>query len=148
MCTVDSILKTKISIHFVLGLTVCSLLFHLSLVRDTSSILNSALASYHPKSPFCARQVPCGVNFKYNYFVREKRWPSCNVTWRPGPEFSLSVPATVKEDRKIMVRDSWTKFNTERSPDYLWGSWIEERYLPLEPSNCAPTRGNIHILAI
>lgn len=94
----------------------------------------------HPNLWEAQVTVPCGVNFKYNYFVREKTWPSCNVTWRPGPEFSLSVPATVKQDRKIMVRDSWTKFNTERSPDHLWGSWIEERYLPLEPSNCAPTR--------
>lgn len=100
----------------------------------------------HPNLWEAQVTVPCGVNFKYNYFVREKTWPSCNVTWRPGPEFSLSVPATVKQDRKIMVRDSWTKFNTERSPDYLWGSWIEERYLPLEPSNCAPTRDE-HVIA-
>ncbi|KAL3573060.1 hypothetical protein D5086_026964 [Populus alba] len=100
----------------------------------------------HPNLWEAQVTVPCGVNFKYNYFLREKTWPSCNVTWRPGPEFSLSVPASVKQDRKIMVRDSWTKFNTERSPDHLWGSWIEERYLPLEPSNCAPTRDE-HVIA-
>ncbi|KAJ6723872.1 hypothetical protein OIU74_008266 [Salix koriyanagi] len=100
----------------------------------------------HPNLWEAQVTIPCGVNFKYNYFVREKTWPSCNVTWRPGPEFSLSVPVTVKQDRKIMVRDSWTKFNTERSPDHLWGSWIEERYLPLQPLNCAPTRDE-HVIA-
>ncbi|KAJ6329577.1 hypothetical protein OIU77_011114 [Salix suchowensis] len=100
----------------------------------------------HPNLWEAQVTIPCGVNFKYNYFVREKTWPSCNVTWRRGPEFSLSVPVTVKQDGKIMVRDSWTKFNTERSPDHLWGSWIEERYLPLQPLNCAPTRDE-HVIA-
>ncbi|CAK7349156.1 unnamed protein product [Dovyalis caffra] len=90
--------------------------------------------------------IPSGVNFKYNYFVKEETWPSCNVLWRTGPEFSLSVPVTVKQNRKIMVRDSWTKFNTERSPDYVWGSWIEEKYQPLQPSNCAPIKDEQEIV--
>ncbi|OAY35009.1 ribonuclease E/G-like protein, chloroplastic isoform X2 [Manihot esculenta] len=78
-------------------------------------------------------KIPSGVNFKYNYFIREETWASGDIIWRPGPEFSLSVPVNVKQDSKVNVRDSWLKFNTERSPPHVWGSWIEEKYLPVQP---------------
>ncbi|XP_012089615.1 ribonuclease E/G-like protein, chloroplastic isoform X2 [Jatropha curcas] len=80
-----------------------------------------------------------GVNFKYNYFIKEESRPSSDIIWRPGPEFSLSVPLTIK-DRKIMVRDSWLKFNTERPPPHLWGSWIGEKYPPEQPLVSAQAR--------
>lgn len=91
--------------------------------------------------------MPSGVNFKYNYFIKEETWPSSDIIWRPGPEFSLSVPLNFNQDRKAMVRDSWMKFNPERSPAHVWGSWIEERSLPVQHLISAPIKGNIPILA-
>ncbi|GLT51136.1 hypothetical protein SLA2020_245660 [Shorea laevis] len=72
-------------------------------------------------------KIASGVNLKYNYFLRGETWSSSDIIWRPGPEFSLSVPLVVKHDRTIVVRDSWIiRSKTERSPPHLWGSWVEE----------------------
>lgn len=38
-------------------------------------------------------KVPYGVHFKYNYFVREEKVSSSDIIWRPGPEYSLSIPS-------------------------------------------------------
>lgn len=85
-------------------------------------------------------KVASGENFRYNYFVKAGTEPSCDVVWRPGPIFSLSVPLSVKEDRKVLVRDSWTTSNIKKPQPHIWGSWIEEMYFPVEPIDCAPTR--------
>lgn len=90
-------------------------------------------------------QIVCGVNFKYNYFIKEETWPQGDIIWRSGPEYSLLVP--FKQGRDVVVRDSWMRFNNKTSPVHLWESWIEEMYLPVKPSVSAPTRGNISILA-
>lgn len=83
-------------------------------------------------------EIAGGVNFKYNYFIKREVWPSCDIIWRPGPEFSLSVPLPVKQGGKIVVRDSWMR--TTMSPIHPWGSWIEETYLPIQPLFSAPAR--------
>lgn len=75
-------------------------------------------------------KIARGVNFKYNYFIKEDIWPSCDIIWRPGPEFSLSVPLSAKQDREIVVSDIWMGFNTKSPPAHIWGSWMEEEYLP------------------
>lgn len=90
-------------------------------------------------SPFFAWQIAGGVNFKYNYFIKREVWPSCDIIWRPGPEFSLSVPLPVKQGGQIVVRDSWMR--TTMSPIHPWGSWIEETYLPIQLLFSAPARG-------
>ncbi|XP_065874139.1 ribonuclease E/G-like protein, chloroplastic isoform X2 [Euphorbia lathyris] len=85
-------------------------------------------------------KIPLGVNFKYNYFIKEESWPSCDIIWRPGPQFSLSVPLTIKQDRNFLVKDSWLKCDTERFPTPGWGSWIGEMRLPVEPITSAQAR--------
>ncbi|XP_010252827.1 PREDICTED: ribonuclease E/G-like protein, chloroplastic isoform X2 [Nelumbo nucifera] len=72
-------------------------------------------------------KVPCGMNFKYNYFIRGDKWPSSDLVWRPGPEFSLSVPVT---HNQILVRDSWVTARMGIPPMHSWGSWIGEACLP------------------
>lgn len=72
----------------------------------------------------CNSQVPCGIHFKYNYFIREEKKPSCDLIWRPGPEFSLSVPFVGKENDVIVVRDSWMRTRLQRLPVPSWGSWM------------------------
>lgn len=89
--------------------------------------------------------MACGVNFKYNYFIKEETWPSCDIIWRSGPEFSISVPLPVQQDKRIMVRDSWMRFDTKRPPAHVWDSWIEETYLPIKSLISAPARGNFSI---
>lgn len=84
-----------------------------------------------------------GGNFKYNYFIKEETWPSCDIIWRPGPEFSISVPLPVQQDKRIMVRDSWMRFDTKKPPAQVWDSWIEETYPPIQSLISAPARGNL-----
>ncbi|XP_077214562.1 RNAse E/G-like protein [Tasmannia lanceolata] len=90
-------------------------------------------------------KVPCAMSFQYNYFIKEDKWPSCDLVWRPGPEFSLSVPLYCKQNEKIRVRDSWLKNSIERPPVPTWGSWMEDAELPekpIKPSGCqAPFAG-------
>ncbi|KAK8450925.1 hypothetical protein SEVIR_6G122200v4 [Setaria viridis] len=38
-------------------------------------------------------KVPYGVHFKYNYFVREEKGSCSDIIWRPGPDYSLSIPS-------------------------------------------------------
>ncbi|KAG9448523.1 hypothetical protein H6P81_008488 [Aristolochia fimbriata] len=71
-------------------------------------------------------KVPCGMNFKYNYFIKGDRWPSCDVLWRQGPEFSLSIPVYCKQNKKIIVRDLWRKNRVVEVPVPSWGSWIDD----------------------
>lgn len=86
-------------------------------------------------------RIPCGVNFKYNYFIKGDAWPVCDIIWRPGPEFSLSVPLNGIENRNIIVRDSWMRHNTKMPPAHMWGSWMEcEGHPPIEPLILGPTR--------
>ncbi|XP_073098580.1 ribonuclease E/G-like protein, chloroplastic isoform X2 [Elaeis guineensis] len=74
--------------------------------------------------------VPCGIHFKYNYFIREEKKPSCDRIWRPGPEFSLSVPFVGKENDVIVVRDSWMRTRVQKLPVPSWGSWMVDINLP------------------
>ncbi|XP_059449230.1 ribonuclease E/G-like protein, chloroplastic isoform X1 [Corylus avellana] len=89
-----------------------------------------------------------GGNFKYNYFIKEETWPSCDIIWRPGPEFSISVPLPVQQDKRIMVRDSWMRFDTKKPPAQVWDSWIEETYLPIQSLISAPARDEDEIVKI
>ncbi|XP_017969370.1 PREDICTED: ribonuclease E/G-like protein, chloroplastic isoform X2 [Theobroma cacao] len=79
-------------------------------------------------------KIACGVSFKYNYFIKGKMQPLSDITWRPGPQFSLSVPPCKKQERRIVVRDSWMRSKTECCPPHVWGSWIEETDIPIKPS--------------
>lgn len=58
---------------------------------------------------------------------------SSDILWKPGPEFSLSVPLTVLEDDKIVVRDLWIRSDSQMSSAHSWGPWIEETYLLEQP---------------
>ncbi|KAK9134008.1 hypothetical protein Scep_013536 [Stephania cephalantha] len=71
-------------------------------------------------------KVPCGTNFKYNYFIKGDKWPSSDIVWRPGPEFSVSVPQKSKQKGKLLVKDSWMTVQTERFPVHSWNSWMED----------------------
>ncbi|XP_068636891.1 ribonuclease E/G-like protein, chloroplastic [Aristolochia californica] len=71
-------------------------------------------------------KVPCGMNFKYNYFIKGDRRPSCDILWRQGPEFSLSIPLHCKQNEKIILRDLWLKNKVVEVPVPSWGSWIED----------------------
>lgn len=75
-------------------------------------------------------QVPCGIHFKYNYFIKEKGQSFCNIVWRPGPEISISVPLISSGKHMIVVRDSWMKTIIQRPPILSWGSWMIETELP------------------
>ncbi|XP_048126922.1 ribonuclease E/G-like protein, chloroplastic isoform X2 [Rhodamnia argentea] len=93
-------------------------------------------------------KIACGVSFKYNYFKKEASWPPYDTTWRPGPEFSLIVPQHHGQDKNIVVRDSWKELGTRsRIPSaHSWGSWIEEMYLPVEPSTSTVPRDEDEIV--
>lgn len=94
---------------------------------------------FHFKGPTLHHwQINCGINFKYNYFIKEEALPSSDIIWRTGPEFSLSLPQTVNHDKQITVRDSWMRFTVTRPSVFTWDSWIEE--LPLKS---LPAEGNI-----
>ncbi|KAJ4980284.1 hypothetical protein NE237_031121 [Protea cynaroides] len=90
-------------------------------------------------------RVPYGMNFKYNYFIKHDKWSSSHLVWRPGPDFSLSVPQTSKEE-KIVVRDSWMMVCTEGHLVQSWGSWIWESYLPVQPMTSASSGDEFEIL--
>ncbi|KAL5794363.1 hypothetical protein ACOSP7_002957 [Xanthoceras sorbifolium] len=83
-------------------------------------------------------KIAAGVNFKYNYFIKGDTWPSDDIIWRPGPEFSLLVP--VKKERKVLVRDLWMRSNNKRPSTHVWDSWIEDTYLAAESSISALTK--------
>ncbi|CBI28473.3 unnamed protein product, partial [Vitis vinifera] len=85
-------------------------------------------------------KITCGINFKYNYFLKGDAWPSCDIIWKPGPEFSLLVPLHGKQDKKIMVRDSWMTSNARRPSAHIWGSWMEDSYFPAEHLISPPSR--------
>ncbi|XP_020267134.1 ribonuclease E/G-like protein, chloroplastic isoform X1 [Asparagus officinalis] len=68
-------------------------------------------------------KVPCGIQFKYNYFLKEEKQPFKNIVWRPGPEFSLSIPFS-KENEVLVVRDSWMRNRMHKLPTPSWGSWM------------------------
>lgn len=93
-------------------------------------------------------QIACGVSFKYNYFKKGASWPPYDTVWRSGPEFSLVVPQHYEQDKNIVVRDSWKELGTgSRIPSaHLWGSLIEEIYLPIEPLTSTVPRGIIFFL--
>ncbi|XP_026406482.1 ribonuclease E/G-like protein, chloroplastic [Papaver somniferum] len=87
-------------------------------------------------------KVPCGANFKYNYFIRGDKWPSSDVTWRPGPEFSVSIPLPSKQhNRKVVVRDLWMEVQIGKIQVLSWGSWIEETNLTADQVIPSPNEG-------
>ncbi|XP_042498170.1 ribonuclease E/G-like protein, chloroplastic isoform X1 [Macadamia integrifolia] len=90
-------------------------------------------------------KVPCGMNFKYNYFIKGDKWSSSHLIWRPGPETSLSVPQTSKLKEKIVVRDSWMTFCTQRHQVQSWGSWIWESCFPVQSMTSDSSRDELGI---
>ncbi|XP_010488672.1 PREDICTED: ribonuclease E/G-like protein, chloroplastic [Camelina sativa] len=74
-------------------------------------------------------KIASGVNFRYNYLLKAGYGSSSDVIWRPGPQFSLSVPSSVSRERKIVIRDSWMSASSKSQESYVWGSWIDDAYL-------------------
>ncbi|CAN8258153.1 unnamed protein product [Cochlearia groenlandica] len=74
-------------------------------------------------------KIAYGVNFRYNYFLKAGQGTSFDIIWRPGPQFSLSVPSSINRDGKIVIRDSWMSVSSGSQESYLWGSWINDAYL-------------------
>ncbi|KAG7583383.1 Carbohydrate binding module family 20 [Arabidopsis suecica] len=74
-------------------------------------------------------KIASGVNFRYNYFLKAGYGSSSDVIWRPGPQFSLSVPSSVNRERKVVIRDSWMSVSSRSQESCVWGSWIEDAYL-------------------
>ncbi|XP_020886464.1 ribonuclease E/G-like protein, chloroplastic isoform X2 [Arabidopsis lyrata subsp. lyrata] len=74
-------------------------------------------------------KIASGVNFRYNYFLKAGYGSSSDVIWRPGPQFSLSVPSSVNRERKVVIRDSWMSVSSRSQESYVWGSWIDDAYL-------------------
>ncbi|XP_073002315.1 ribonuclease E/G-like protein, chloroplastic isoform X3 [Typha latifolia] len=70
------------------------------------------------------KQVPHGIHFKYNYFIKHKKHSSAGLTWRPGPEYSLSIPFVSRENEVVIVRDSWMKVRVNTFPTPSWESWM------------------------
>lgn len=85
-------------------------------------------------------QIAFGLNFKYNYFIKEKSRSSSDIIWKPGPAFSLSVPLTVLEDNEIVVRDLWIRSNFHISSAHAWNPCTEETYLLKQPSIFFPVK--------
>ncbi|CAI8585716.1 unnamed protein product [Vicia faba] len=79
-------------------------------------------------------QIAFGVNFKYNYFIKEKSQSSSDIIWKPGPAFSLSVPLTVLEGNEIVVRDLWITSDFHMYSSHAWSPCTEETYLLKQPS--------------
>ncbi|KAJ6806790.1 ribonuclease E/G-like protein, chloroplastic isoform X1 [Iris pallida] len=91
-------------------------------------------------------KVPCGLHFKYNYFIKEEKQPSHDPVWRSGPEFSLSIPVFIRENEVIMVRDSWMRTSLQRVPAPLWELWDGHVDLPkqhLEHVSYQASAGNL-----
>lgn len=61
-----------------------------------------------------------------------------DIIWRPGPEFSLSVPIVGNEDEVIVVRDFWMSIRIQGPPVPTWGSWMLDVDLPYSQ----PKHGN------
>ncbi|TKY56428.1 Ribonuclease E/G protein [Spatholobus suberectus] len=78
-------------------------------------------------------QIAFGLNIKYNYFIKGKSRSSSHILWRPGPAFSLSVPLTVLEDNKIVVRDLWIRSDSQMSSAHACSPFTEETYLLEQP---------------
>lgn len=91
-------------------------------------------------------KMASGVNFKYNYFIRGPKRPLADIVWRPGPEFSLSLPLIVKEDRRVVVRDSWMRSSMKTYPPHFWGSWVEETFIPVEHMISIPIKDKDEIV--
>ncbi|XP_031491990.1 ribonuclease E/G-like protein, chloroplastic isoform X1 [Nymphaea colorata] len=96
-------------------------------------------------------EVPCGLNLRYSYFTKEAKSNFSDVVWKPGPEFSLSVPQHCSATHgKIMVNDSWMEARSDRFPALMWGSWLRELddiQLPTElDQSLLPSTGSWSIL--
>ncbi|CAN1236211.1 Ribonuclease E/G-like protein, chloroplastic [Linum grandiflorum] len=81
-------------------------------------------------------KMPCGVNVKYNYFLKRETSKSSDIKWRTGPEFSVSVPSNGKQDRKVLVRDSWMRKkndNPAMASSQGWDTWIEDAHVTARP---------------
>ncbi|XP_042387975.1 ribonuclease E/G-like protein, chloroplastic isoform X1 [Zingiber officinale] len=86
-------------------------------------------------------KVPCGIHFKYNYFMKDERNPLRDIIWRSGPEFSLSIPSLGSENEVIVVRDCWMRNRIQGLPVPSWGSWM----LDLEFPNNQIKNGNYKV---
>lgn len=68
------------------------------------------------------------------------------IIWRPGPEFSLSVPVTTNRSKNVVVRDSWVRSSIKFSPEHSLMHWTEDAYLLIDPLTLKQDRGIISIL--
>jgi hypothetical protein len=66
------------------------------------------------------------VHFKYNYFVREEKGSCSDIIWRPGPDYSLSIPSVGWKKQAIVVKDLWMKTSVVGLPAPSWGPWLME----------------------
>lgn len=91
-------------------------------------------------------QIASGVNFRYNYFLKAGHESSFDVIWRPGPQFSLSVPSSaVNGDRKVIIRDSWMSVSAQSRDSYIWGSWIDDTCLLPNSVTSGQSEGDIFV---
>ncbi|PKA67037.1 Ribonuclease E/G-like protein, chloroplastic [Apostasia shenzhenica] len=79
-------------------------------------------------------EVPFKAPFEYNYFLKRNSEPAYDLIWRPGPKYSLSVP-NFRDDKVIMVRDSWMRSRLGKWPIPSWGSWMLDLVCPEEPTH-------------
>ncbi|CAL9107737.1 unnamed protein product [Musa acuminata var. zebrina] len=95
-------------------------------------------------------KVPCGIHFKYNYFIKDKKQRSRDPVWRLGPEFSLSIPSRGGENEVIVVRDCWMRTRIQGPPVPSWGSWMLDVDFPdnhiMHESYRASSAGELEIL--
>uniref|UniRef100_A0A7N1A8M5 CBM20 domain-containing protein n=1 Tax=Kalanchoe fedtschenkoi TaxID=63787 RepID=A0A7N1A8M5_KALFE len=99
-------------------------------------------------------EVAFGINLKYNYFIKRDMWPACDIVWRPGPQFSLSVSLPHAQNRELLVRDLWTRLGTKLPASRLWSSWMDDLYYPAQslalnsasdaPKNATCLKGKLH----
>ncbi|KAJ4755127.1 Ribonuclease E/G-like protein [Rhynchospora pubera] len=127
LCTVLWSIETDIADGFVIYLTGDPV----TLGCWDPNLAISLSRSFHA-SNLWERQikVPCGIHFKYNYIIRH---PSSVIEWRPGPEYSLSVPFSTGEFEVIRVRDCWMYESVHRFPVPLWGSWLADLGFSKDP---------------
>lgn len=94
-------------------------------------------------------QVAFGINVKYNYFIKRDGWSECDIVWRPGPQFSLSVslPRAESSRGEILVRDMWTRPSMKFPAPRLWSLWMDDLYYPAQSSASTSASGNLLIIA-
>ncbi|CAM8957560.1 unnamed protein product [Rhodiola kirilowii] len=76
-------------------------------------------------------EVASGISLKYNYFMK-KEVSACDIVWRPGPQFSVSVSVPCADNRYILVKDMWTRPSMKLPASRLWSLWMDDLYYPAQ----------------